>query len=229
MTTNNSDNSERSAVQLLQEINSGVLDAKTLDKLDRQRCIELLIAEGYTYPQIHQVLKISEKTIGRDMKEIKARNELTPNIEFAKQFIGEVFQKAMNSHSFLIRLARSKDATNPEKIQAEFAAWRLLKELVERMQLLGYLPLRPQQVVGDVFHHMSTDEGGETLEEVKKMITEIEVVAKDTNTFTPELAEDIKAIGIRIEKAEITSDVKKIIEKQKETQDKEDTKDEQPK
>ena len=222
MIANNTNDSERSAMQLLQDINSGIIDPKQLDKPSRQRCIELLIAEGYTYSQISQVLKISEKTISRDVKEIKARNELTPNIEFAKQFIGEVFQKAMNSHSFLIRLARSKDATNPEKIQAEFAAWRLLKELVERMQLLGYLPLRPQQVVGDVFHHMSAEEGGETLEEVKKMITEIGVVAKDTNTLTPELAKEIEDLGVRIEKAEIISDTKKIAEKQKEIQNKEE-------
>jgi len=229
MSANNTNDPERSAMQLLQDINSGIIDPKQLDKPSRQRCVEVLWAEGYTYPQINQVLKISEKTIGRDMKEIKARNELTPNIDFAKQFIGEVFQKAMNSHSFLVRLARSKDATNPEKIQAEFAAWRLLKELVERMQSLGYLPLRPQQIVGDVFHHMSAEDGDETLEEVKTMVSEIELVAKDTNTFTPELAEEIKDLNCRIEKAEIVSDVKKIAEKQKETQDKEDTKDEQPK
>ena len=226
MSINNQDTTEDSALKLLQDINSGIIDPKQLDKPSRQRCIELLIAEGYTYPHINQVLKISEKTIGRDVKEIRARNELTPNIDFAKQFIGEIFQKAMNSHSFLIRLARSKDATNPEKIQAEFAAWRVLRELVERMQSLGYLPSRPQRVVGDISCHMQNEEGGESIEDIRKMISEIETVAKDTNTYTPELAEDIKAIGLRIEKAEIVSEVKKVVEKQKEAQTKEE-KDEQ--
>ena len=222
MTTNNTSDPERSAVQLLQEINAGVLDANTLDKSSRQRCIELLIAEGYGYQHISQVLKISEKTVGRDMKEIRTRNELTPNIEFAKEAIGDLFRQGLNHHAYLMRLARLKDATNPEKIQAEFAAWRVLRELVERMQSLGYLPSRPQRVVGDIFCHMQNEEGGESIEDIRKMISEIETVARDTNTYTPELAEDIKAIGQRIEKAEIVSEVKKVVEKQKEVQNKED-------
>jgi len=222
MTTNNTNDSERSAVELLQQINGNLLDAKTLDKASRQRCIELLIAEGYGYQHISEVLKISEKTVGRDMKEIRARNELTPSIEFAKETIGDLFRQGLNHHAYLMRLARSKDATNSEKIQAEFAAWRVLRELVERMQNLGYLPSRPQRVVGDIFCHMQNEEGGESLEDIRKMISEIETVARDTNTYSPQLAEDIKAIGLRIEKAEIVSEVKKIDEKQKEAQNKEE-------
>ena len=222
MVTNNNNDSEYSAVQLLQEINSGVLDANTLSKSSRQRCVELLIAEGYSYQHISQVLKISEKTVGRDMKEIKMRNELTPSIEFAKETIGDLFQQGLNHHAYLMRLARSKDATNSEKIQAEFSAWRVLRELVERMQSLGYLPSRPQRVVGDIFCHMPNEEGGESIEDIRKMIAEIETVAKDTNTYTPELAEEIKVIGLRIEKVEIVSEVKKVVEKQKEVQTKEE-------
>jgi hypothetical protein len=214
-------------VELLQEIHSGLLDAKTLDSQSRQRCIELLIAEGYRYPHISQVLKISEKTVGRDIKEIRARNELTPNIEFAKQTIGDLFKQGMNHHAYLMRLARSNDATNSEKIAAEFASWRILRELVERMMSLGYLPSRPQQVVGDIFCHMPNEEEGETLDEIKKAIAEIELVAKDTNTLTPELAGEIKTLSARIEKAEIISDVKKLVGEQKEAQTKEDEKDEQ--
>ncbi len=222
MTVNNTNNAERSAVQLLQEINSGVLDAKTLEPSDRQRCVELLIAEGYGYQHIRQALKISEKTVGRDMKEIRKRNELTPNIEFAKETVGDFFRQGLNHHAYLMRLARAKDVTNSERIAAEFASWRILRELVERMQNLGYLPSRPQQVVGDIFCHMQNEKGGESLEDIRKMISEIETVARETNTYTPELAEDIKAIELRIEKTEIVSEVKKVVEKQKEAQNKED-------
>lgn len=215
MATNNTNDTERSAVQLLQEINSGVLDVKTLDKLSRQRCVELLIAEGYTYPQIGQVLKTSEKTIGRDVKEIRTRNELTPNVEFAKQFIGEVFQKAMNSHSFLVRLARATNTSSAEKIQAEYAAWKILKETVESLQTLGYLPLKPKEVTGDLYHHIAVEEGGESINEVKRMLLEIENVAKDTDTYSEELAEEIKLLSVRLEKAEVAEETKKLVDKQK--------------
>ena len=226
MTMNNTGDSERSAVQLLQEINAGALDARTIDKASRQRCIELLITEGYGYQHISQVLKISEKTVGRDIKEIRSRNELTPNIEFAKETVGDLFRHGLNHHAYLMRLARSKDLANNEKVQAEFAAWRVLRELTERMQSLGYLPSRAQRVAGDIFCHTQSEEGGESLEDIRKTISEIETVARDTNTYTAELADDIKAISQRIEKAEIVSEVKKVVEKQKEAQEKEE-KDEQ--
>ena len=52
MIPDKSNNSDISAVQLLQDINSGFTDPKLLDKSSRQRCIELLIAEGYKRAQI---------------------------------------------------------------------------------------------------------------------------------------------------------------------------------
>jgi len=215
MSTNNTNDPERSTVQLLQEINSGITDPKLLDKQSRQQCIELLIAEGYSYTQISQVLKYSEKTISRDIKDIRARNELVPNITFVKQFTGEVLQKAMNHHSFLVRMARAKDTSPAEKIQAEYAAWKILKETVEALQTLGYLPLKPKEVTGELYHHIAVEEGGESIKEVKMMLSEIESVAKDTDTYSEELAEEIKLLSVRLEKAEVAEEAKKLVDKQK--------------
>jgi len=215
MTTNNTNDPEHSAMQLLQEINSGTIDPKSLDKQSRQQCVELLIAEGYSYPQIAQILKVSEKTIGRDLREIRTRNAITPNIEFAKQFIGEVLQKAMNSHGFLLRMARAKDTSPAEKIQAEYAAWKILKETVEALQNLGYLPLKPKEITGELFHHIAVEEGGESIIEVKRMLSEIESVARDTDTYSEELAEEIKLLSVRIERAEVAEETKKLVDKQK--------------
>jgi transposase len=215
MGANNANDNERSALQILQEINSGLTDPKLLDKQCRQQCVELLIAEGYTYPQIGQVLKVSERTVIRDVKDIRARNEMVPNIEFAKQFVGEVFNKAMNHHSFLVRLSRAKDTAAAEKIQAEFAGWKILKELVEKLQTLGYLPLKPQEIAGELYHHIAVEEAGESVLEARRMLSEIESVAIDTGTYTPELAEEVKALSGRLEKAEVINETKKLAEKQK--------------
>ncbi len=216
-------NPAQSSVQILQEINAGVLDPTTLDKPSRQQCIELLIAEGYTQAHISQVMKCSEKTVYRDMKEIQARNELSPGVPFAKQFIGDVFKKAMNHHSFLVRQARAKDATTGEKIQAEYAAWRVLKELVEKLQSLGYLPSRPQEIIGDIFHHLDGT-GEESLVEIQKMIVELETVSQEQGSGNTELLSEIQKLKARIEKVEISSEVKKIVEKQREdNQQKEDS------
>lgn len=226
MNINNND-SKRSALQLLQEIDSGITNPKLLDKQSRQQCVELLIIEGYTHAQISQVLRCSPKTVHRDAKEIRESNQLTPNIEFAKQFIGEVLQKGMNHHSSLVRIARSKNISSGEKIQAEYIAWKVFKEITETLQSLGYLPLKPKEVTGELFHHIGNNEGGESIDEARNMLIEIESVAKDTDTYTPELRKKLKALNSRIDEVEVVSEVKELKnDQQKEIVNKEDNKNE---
>jgi transposase len=215
------DDSEIPAVQLLQQINAGLVDPKLLDPTSRQRCIAVLVGEGYTIPSVAQLLRRSEKTIGRDLKDIQARHALSPDVEFAKQLIGQVFQKAMNHHDYLVRLARTQGATVGEKVLAEASAWKVLKELVERLQDLGYLPSKPEQVSGDIYHHIVNEEGGESYDQVKKMIADIESTAKETNSLTPELAEELGQLKARLEKAEVFLQAKQISKQQQNVQIKE--------
>jgi len=214
--------SNKSSVQLLQEINSGLTDPTLLDKPSRQQCIELLIAEGYKQAQIAQLLKCSEKTVSRDIKETRARNELTPSVTFAKEFTGDAFKKAMNHHSYLMRLARMKEISASDKIQAEFAAWKVIKELIEKLQSLGYLPSRPQEIVGDIFHHLD-DRGEQSLAEIQNMIIELEAISVENGASNKELSCEIKSLKDRLAKAKIASEVSKLSEKQKENQKKEDS------
>lgn len=205
--------SNKSAVQLLQEINSGTTDPSILDKESRQECVELLTFEGYTYSQIAQALKCSEKTISRDIKETRARNALIPSLAFAKEYVGDAFKKAMNHHNYLMRLARMKDASISEKIQSEFAAWKILKEFTEKLQSLGYLPSRPQEIVGDVFHHVE-ESSEKSFDEIRKTISEIETVVKETEGETPQLALEIAQLKTRVEKAQLEDEANKLLEAQ---------------
>jgi hypothetical protein len=212
MSHNDANDTERSALQILQEINSGLTDPKLLDKQCRQQCVELLIAEGYTYPQIGQVLKVSERTVIRDVRDIRARNEMVPNIEFAKQFVGEMFQKAMNHHGFLVRLARAKDTASAEKIQAEFAGWKILKELVEKLQTLGYLPSRPTEVVGTFYHH-SNDGEDNSPETMRKMLLGIEEAARNSGLLDKDVIARIELLKARVVRSEIAVEIKQLEDK----------------
>jgi len=205
--------SNKSAVQLLQEINSGTIDPSLFDRDSRQQCAELLTFEGYTHSQIAQVLKCSEKTISRDIKETRARNALIPSLAFAKEYVGDAFKKAMNHHNYLMRLARMKDASISEKIQSEFAAWKILKEFTEKLQSLGYLPSRPQEIVGDVFHHVE-ESSEKSFDEIRKTISEIETVVKETEGETPQLALEIAQLKTRVEKAQLEDEANKLLEAQ---------------
>jgi hypothetical protein len=208
---------ECSVAQLLQDINAGITDPKLIDIPTRQLCVDALKKDGITVSQMAHLLKCTERSIYRDLKLLRKKNKLAPSKELVEESIGELRQEAMTHHSYLMRLARSKDATMVEKIHAEFAAWKVLKEYVEKMQTLGYLPLKPQEVSGDFYHHINAEEGGESIEEVKKMLIEIESVAHDTDTYTPKLAEDIKKLSGRLEKAEIVTEASKLAEQQQET------------
>lgn len=200
---------ERSAVQLLQDINNGLFDPKLLDKPSRQNCVELLVAEGYTISHIAQVLKWSEKTISRDLKEIQDRHALTPDLEFAKRLIGEMYQKALNHHAYLVRLARGRDASVAEKIQSEFAAWKVLKELIEKLQTLGYLPLKPTEIVGTLFHYSDADKPP-SIDEMRTMVVRIEQAAKEAGILDEEAMRRVESLRKRIEQLELAQDIKKL-------------------
>jgi transposase len=218
MLANNSSQPDKSneepVLALLQQIKDGRIAPGAIDKEARQQCVELLDAEGYTYSQMAQVLKCSEKTIARDMKDIRRRNELSPNVEFAKQFIGEMFNKAMNHHAYLMRLGRMKDASISEKMQSEFAAWKVLKELIEKLQSLGYLPQKPQELIADFSHHVSVDDE-KSFKELRLQIAEIEKVSSEFGELAPEMKRELKELKHRLEKAEIESKVIDISDKQK--------------
>lgn len=206
---------EKSTNQLLQEIASGLTNPKFFDVPTRQKCVELLRGEGQTIPTISQLLKCSEKTISRDIKEIQAQRAFSPSLEFATRFIGHVFQEGKNHHDFLKRLARAQNSPPALKIRAEFAAWEVLKELIEKFQTLGYLPRIPQEVVGDIFHHGDGESQLKSLEEVEAIIAEVQAITEKVGRPDPEVVREIGNLNAQLEKAKLfhrTEELKKQIQ-----------------
>jgi len=130
-----------------------------------------------------------------------------------------MFKKAMNHHSYLTRLARMKDASISEKVQSEFAAWKVLKELIERLQSLGYLPSQPAEIVG-TFYHRSDDSENNSPEAMRKMLVNIEEAAKDAGLLDGEVVTKIKVLKARIAQSEIAVEIKQLEDKTLEVQEK---------
>jgi len=198
----------------IQAIKDGRLNPKSLSELERQECVEFLSGEGYTQQQIGEVLKISDRTVRRDLEAIEEHNALTPDLGLAKCIIGNMFQKAIGHHRYLVRLARTSSAGVSAKCQAEFLAWRVLKEMVEKMQSLGYLPMRPQEVSGNLFCHLDEDGSEKSFETARKTLDEVVRVASQCGNLTPELEKDVKLLQKKIEKAEIVHESEKLLKKQ---------------
>lgn len=198
----------------IQAIKDGRLNPKSLSELERQECVEFLSSEGYTQQQIGEVLTISDRTVRRDLEAIEERNALTPDINLAKRIIGNMFRKAVGHHRYLVRLARTSGPSVSEKSQSEFLAWRVLKEMVEKMQSLGYLPMRPQEITGELFHNFGDEAQEKSFEEARKTLDEVVRVASQCGNLTPELEKDVKLLQKKIEKAEIVHESEELLKKQ---------------
>lgn len=208
------ENKEQPILTLIQKLKDGQLSPELIDKDQRQQCIEVFIGEGYTINSIAQILNKCEKTIRRDLEEIRERNALTPDIGLAKRIIGEMVTNGNAHRNYLMRLARSKDTSVSEKAQAEYYAHRVDMEIIDRLQTLGYLPLKPKSIVGDFTHNITTNDEA-TFEELRLELSEIEKVALEAGGYTPELESEVNKIKSRIERADIGKSIKQITTKQK--------------
>jgi len=206
---------DRPILTLIQHLKDGAVVPSALTREQRQGCVAVLRLEGYTHAQMAQVLTVSEKTIQRDLADIRARNAASPpSQEHARQIIGEFLVKMEAHHTHLMRLARDKNASVAERVQAEFFAARVLNDLLLRLQSLGYLPERPQHVIGDFVHRLTEDGGAEpTLEATEQIIQEIELVGQETG-FDPTMTEELKALRQRVEQAKLQQDAQRLLSQQ---------------
>ncbi len=189
---------------VIARIKDGSMDPAALPKESRQACVEALLGEGYAVTTIAQLLQRSDRTVKRDIDEIMKRNSLSPSLELAKELIGEMSWRAHLHHAHLMRIARSKEATPGEKIQAEYSAWRVQRELIERFQALGYLPSRPAEPVWVVSGTGMPEMG---VDEAKQALDRLEQVQRETGIEDETWKRQIEAVRARIGQAEIARDV----------------------
>lgn len=125
--------------ETLQRIKDNLLDPKLLSKATRQMCVEVLILEGYQPFAIASLMKKSDRTIRRDVEEVRQKNALKASPELTQMLIGELIANARNHYARLKQIAREGGASTREKIQAEFMAWRIYDDLVDKLRSVGFL------------------------------------------------------------------------------------------
>ena len=201
-------------VTLIQRLKDGSIHPSTLTREQRLACVEIMYVEGYSFSQIAQLLERSEKTIKRDLADIYAKNALNPSAELARQMVGRIMLRSEAHKSRLMRLARGSEGSVGERVQAEYLAWQVEKDTTVLLQTLGYLPQRPQQVIGDFVHRLDADGGTEaSLETTQKIIEEIETVGQETG-FTPPIVEQLKTLRQRLEYAKLQEQAQRLLTQQ---------------
>ena len=216
------ENNERPILSIIQDIKSGSISAKSLDKETRMQCVFALMSESYSTFQISQVLDRSEKTIRRDIYKIREQYFKSVDVSFVRRTIGNLLIKAETHSSFLMRLARGHEGSVGEKAQAEYLSWKTTEELTKLLQTMGLLPLKPKEVVGDFVHHMTGHQTEKSFEDLGKVLDEVLDVAEETETVTPELKQNVNALRSKLEKAKIEYEANKLLIEQNENQHKED-------
>jgi hypothetical protein len=197
---------QTSAVAIIQQIKDGGCNPKTLNKDMRQQCVEVLMAEGYSKVQMAQVLKVSEKTIKRDIDEIFLRNSLMPDENLKKRITGQLVLAAAIHRDHLMRLARKTDASVAERSQAEYLAYKILTDFIERLQSLGYLPARPQAIVGDI----SLNVQEKSFEDLRKELKEFQQIIIESGGNAEEFKGQVEQVSNQIDKAEITHNLQQL-------------------
>lgn len=193
--------------KIIQDIKSGQMFPGDLSKDLRQEVVNVLRSQGSSVSQMASFLSVSEKTVGRDVEASKKKNALVPNVELARKIVGDLVVKADGHGRHLMTLARDHNASVSEKSSAEFYAWRVSKELIDKLQSLGYLPSVSQKVTADIYHH-DEDEVID-LKEMKKELSAIENEAQQEGILDDEIKKKIHSLQFEIDKEEIVKEVKK--------------------
>lgn len=207
---------EVSILSILQQIKEGVKDPGSLTKEDRQRCVEVLKFQNQSLVQIAWLLKCSEKTVSRDIAAIRKRNAMSPDVGWAREFVGETDQQVQSQLNRLSRIATSGDSKDEDKINADALIWKIRREYAQVMQTLGYLPARPSELI---VSHQSEEP---TLEEIEKTVAEIQSISEETGTDDERFKDSLEKIRSSLEKSKLARDAATLLEQQKKIQNAEE-------
>jgi len=125
--------------ETLQKIKNSLFDPRLLLKSARLACVEVLLFEGYHHSSIASLLKKCDRTIRRDIAEIRGRNALKATPELTQILVGEFIINARNQYARLKQIAREGNASIREKMQTEFLAWRVYDDLLDKLSSIGFI------------------------------------------------------------------------------------------
>ncbi len=165
-----------SPITLIRELQSGTLSPTALTHETRRACVEHLTAEGYSVAEVAEFLKVSTRTVSRDLALIREVNAIEQDPALGGQFVGELMAQARQSIARLRRITRERDCPHATRVEAERSAWTIIRELGEILQRLGYLPTAAQEIHADLTHRL---EAPPSLEELQGQFETMQRVLRE--------------------------------------------------
>ncbi len=145
---------DRSVLSVIRDIQQGALDPRSLGVEDRRRCVEHLTGEGYSLAEIAEILKVTERTIARDRSAVRQSNAIQADENITGEMVGQLVLQADTTINRIRRITRDGDTPPAARIEGEKACWVVARDLVQKLQSLGYLPNAPQEIHGQMTHQV---------------------------------------------------------------------------
>ncbi|MGV7225246.1 MAG: hypothetical protein ACQ9MH_27495 [Nitrospinales bacterium] len=178
-------------ISLVRDIQAKKIAPESLSIEDRQGCVEYLMIEGYSAVEIAEILKKDPRTIRRDKQHLRKANSLKYELELAEQLLGQLVQTAEQCIYKLRKYSRDRDCSITDKIAVELGVWKIFKELVEKLQSVGYLPFTLQEN-GSGFDAISSPQ------DLQAKLNDLKQLAKESDTLPDTVADHITAIEAEI-------------------------------
>jgi hypothetical protein len=147
-------NDKPTVLETIQKLRDQSITGKALTVQARRACVEYLITEGSSIPEIAKVLDVSEKTITRDRKAIQEAYALEPDPKLVPQIVGRLLHEAELCMSRVRRAAREKEATPDTRVAAARACFQTWVEFIQNLQRLGYAPTATQRIEANLKHEL---------------------------------------------------------------------------
>ncbi len=171
------------AIDLLQKIKAGHTDPESIRKVDRHLIVEMLMADCATVPEIAKILVVSERTVKRDKKEIRAANAIERDPNLVGQMVGRLSTEVDTATQRIRRAIRDPRATPAVKVDGEHRCYQIFSDFFRHLQRIGFVPTAVQEIRGDLTHHFAEPPA---FDEIQKEAARIEQIARDVGAVDPQ-------------------------------------------
>lgn len=139
MKSKNNKEKDMPVFEILKNIKDGTINPDLVSKETREMCVEALVGEGYTSGQIASLLKKSDRTIRRDMAEVRKQNSIEASPEFSQMIAGEFLATGRIQSARLKQLARSNEISGKDRARIEYMSWLITKDVAEKLHKIGFM------------------------------------------------------------------------------------------
>jgi len=130
-------NAPRTTTQLIRQLKAGQIIGKEIAIDSRHECVQRLRLEGLANADIADLFGMHERTIRRDLVELRKRNAIHPSPQIVAEVLGEFQIQAQASITRLQRVSRDSRTSPSDQIAAERAITETLDNLAKRLHSVG--------------------------------------------------------------------------------------------